>query len=442
MLSPFVGLVTQQSPADGLFVSGDDMNKNDQLGEEIKALAAQRETDNAARKASTAALREKVRIVRDGYTNRQIFNGHASWTEWCNWACPNEKTKDPTRWFQVLLKEPKETEPNAVRVVSLENATHIKIGSTKYEISKVKFETFDDEGFGVVGIRVKIEQPKVKRLNADETRWALNQLKKIVGKDDKTSAWERRFVEVLEKTIPNRPEWVKVTTQKFLEEHKGYAAARERVEQDRAGWTKVERKSKWVHTDGRYITKSGSYYNTWNADGTGLCWNETSLDGAMGWTKERKGALKQQERAKHPGQDRCDACYEWVPEEKLTECGGRMRCTDCVRIYEHDMEQDKQTQAWTKTANRTWAHPDGWKIVREGRSYALYHPDGRLDVYSKNFFSAQTTANARVEESKTRLHPTAQDLKETLDDMEPTPESMAQERVCPPTPIDAVEDGL
>jgi len=152
--------------------------KIDAFGAVAKKMSAELQTDNAARKERKQLLRNAVMHVRAVYrdSSTAVVNGQKTWSDWCRWACPNPKTKDPTRWFQIVLGEKKD--PNGVRVktVRVEPGMVLVIGGDKYVLDKVSVS--GRALHGIVSEYVqesKKEEQPVEILHAKGHGWSTRQ---------------------------------------------------------------------------------------------------------------------------------------------------------------------------------------------------------------------------------------------------------------------------
>lgn len=129
-----------------------------------------------------------------------------------------------------------------------------------------------------------MEPVKKTRLDAQDTRTAIDAVKKSLGTDDGTAAWYGKYKDAVV-TASTGGNWTKVTLDAVMKDINKVIFAREVLEDDAKGWTKTAR-CRWNHEDGRKIKKTGrTTFTTFGADGLSIN-NSTTLAFAMGERRE------------------------------------------------------------------------------------------------------------------------------------------------------------
>jgi hypothetical protein len=413
------------------------------VGEQIKREAAKFEsakTEGKALREAQGQRRKKlhalVGLVRAEYENHKTVNGQKTWTEWCKWACPNKETKDPTRWFQKILQEPKKKDPNTVRVITLKphEKVQIKMLVGNDGVSEGETVTFDladidtkRNGKWSATMRLTeavtkrkavstVEEKKPKKLTADETREAIAKCKKGLGKDDGSSRWMKSLKEAMGRAW-NRDTWMKVTTDKAFKDVNGYIYVRERTEADAVGWTK-DKNDHWTNADGRTITKIGSNYTTWDKDGLTISGSQ-SLGIAMGFSREEYPIRP--EASNEPN-------FEEIRMTKK-EIQAAETALDDDANWEGFSTQDREA---VDTIGFNLSLNTGRRDVIERFAYILkYYSAASLSTkMNKRWGQAADSLRIKIENflAVQPMHPAAEAMNETLSGLEPILEQDKEEQ--------------
>jgi hypothetical protein len=114
------------------------MNKLDEKGVTVRNLYNEIATGgadyNERCKEQTNTLRSALTPVWAALKAHKPVNGCTTITDWCRWANPNPKIKNPGRWFQKVMGEVSSPRP---KVVKLTEGMTVSIDGKKFKLESV-----------------------------------------------------------------------------------------------------------------------------------------------------------------------------------------------------------------------------------------------------------------------------------------------------------------